>query len=249
MSNARTIAIVQSSYIPWRGYFDLIRAADTFIILDDVQFTKRDWRSRNCIKTANGLQWLSIPVLTKGRRFQRILETEVAGAWADAHWQNIRHAYAKAPWFESYGAELHAAYQEAAGLARLSEVNLLLLRKLCALLEITTPLVSSHDLLPLEELDAMDSSTRLARLAERAGGALYLSGPSARAYLDANPFASRGIEVRFVDYGAYPEYQQRHGPFEPAVSVIDLLFNVGKHAREYMVDLRSNSVPLERVAQ
>jgi len=249
MPNARTIAIVQSSYIPWRGYFDLIRAADTFIILDDVQFTKRDWRSRNCIKTANGVQWLSVPVLTKGRRFQRILEAQVAGEWADAHWQNIRHAYAKAPWFEHYGAELHAAYQEVAGLARLSEVNLLLLRKLCALLGITTPLVFSYELLPLEALDAMDSSTRLARLTERAGGTLYLSGPSARAYLDPKPFASRGIEVRFVDYGAYPEYQQRHGPFEPAVSAIDLLFNVGEQAREYMVDLRRNSAPLEQAVQ
>src|SRR5262245_18843047 len=91
----KSVAIVQSSYIPWKGYFDLIRAADEFILLDDVQFTKRDWRSRNRIKTKDGLHWLSIPVLTKGRYDQRISDTTIADAsWSERHWHTIHNAYA-----------------------------------------------------------------------------------------------------------------------------------------------------------
>jgi len=244
MSKVKTVAIVQSSYIPWRGYFDLIRAADLFVLLDDVQFTKRDWRSRNCIKTANGVSWLSVPALTKGRRFQRILETEVANReWAATHWESIRHAYGKAPFFDAYNVPLSEAYREAAKLSRLSDVNTLLLRRLSELLGIGTPLVFSHEILSLQELDAMDSSTRLARLTEAVGGKVYLSGPSARDYLVADPFLARNIEVRFVDYGGYPQYLQRQGRFEPAVSAIDLLFNVGAQAQEYMIDLASRATP------
>jgi hypothetical protein len=245
MSKVKTVAIVQSSYIPWRGYFDLIRAADCFVLLDDVQFTKRDWRSRNCIKTANGVAWLSVPALTKGRRFQRILETEVANReWPVTHWESIRHAYSKAPFFEAYKAPLSEVYREAATLPRLSDVNALLLRRLSELLGIGTPLVFSHEILSLQELDAADSSTRLARLTEAVGGSVYLSGPSARDYLVGDPFFARNIDVRFVDYGGYPQYLQRHGQFEPAVSAVDLLFNVGARAQEYMVDLASRSTPL-----
>jgi hypothetical protein len=96
----KRVAIVQSSYIPWKGYFDLIRAVDEFVLYDDVQFTKRDWRSRNRIKSAHGLLWLSVPVSVKGRFKQRICDTEISErGWGEKHWRAIRHAYARAPNF------------------------------------------------------------------------------------------------------------------------------------------------------
>jgi hypothetical protein len=107
----KRVAIVQSSYIPWKGYFDLIRAADEFILLDDVQFTKRDWRSRNRIKTKDGPSWLTIPVHTKGKYQQTIAETAVSDAeWSRRHWQTIRGAYARAPYFEAYAGPFAALY-------------------------------------------------------------------------------------------------------------------------------------------
>src|SRR4030095_6284230 len=99
MSRKR-VAIVQSSYIPWKGYFDLIRASDEFILLDDVQFTKRDWRSRNRIKTQRGPAWLTIPVRTKGLYKQLIQDTYVSDVrWGEAHWATLRASYARAPFF------------------------------------------------------------------------------------------------------------------------------------------------------
>ena len=106
---------MQSSYIPWKGYFDLIRAADEFILLDDVQFTKRDWRSRNRIKTKDGLSWLTIPVHSKGRFEQRIMDTTISDpSWAERHWQTIQGAYARAPFFETYAPHVRALYEQAA---------------------------------------------------------------------------------------------------------------------------------------
>ena len=120
----RRVAIVQSSYIPWKGYFDLIRAADEFILLDDVQFTKRDWRSRNRIKTKDGLHWLSIPVHTKGRYEQRILDATVSDpSWAVRHWQTIQGAYARAPHFAGEAARCLGTAGEAANHNRPSHVG------------------------------------------------------------------------------------------------------------------------------
>jgi hypothetical protein len=141
----KRVAIVQSNYIPWKGYFDLIAAVDEFILLDDVQYTKRDWRNRNLIKTAQGAQWLTIPVANKGRQMQLIDETEVSEPWAEQHWARIRHSYGKAPFFGTYESPLAGLYEAAAGLKQLSDINRLFLEGLCKLLNIGTPLVRSRD--------------------------------------------------------------------------------------------------------
>src|SRR5438046_4323553 len=95
---ARKAAIVQSNYIPWKGYFDLIRRVDEFILYDDVQYTRRDWRNRNLIKTPQGLRWLTIPVEVKGKYYQSIRDTKIADpVWAASHWQTIVHNYGRAP--------------------------------------------------------------------------------------------------------------------------------------------------------
>jgi len=228
----KRVAIVQSSYIPWKGYFDLIRAADEFILLDEVQFTKRDWRSRNRIKTKDGLLWLSIPVHTKGRYEQRILDTTTADpSWSRRHWQTIRSAYARVPHFEQYAPYFEPLYETPVS-DRLSDVNHALIVAACRALGVTTPIRWSGEYGPRE-----GRNERLVDLCVKAGATDYLSGPSARDYIDERAFAAAGVAVHFVDYSGYPEYSQPHGPFEHAVSVLDLLFSTGPQAVTYMKDL------------
>jgi hypothetical protein len=228
----KCVAIVQSSYIPWKGYFDLIRAADEFILLDDVQFTKRDWRSRNRIKTKDGLHWLTIPVHTKGRYEQRIMDTMISdSSWSTRHWQTIHNAYARAPFFDAYAAPLRSFYETPVS-DRLSDVNRALIELMCSALGIATTITWSSEYHPRE-----GRNERLIDLCVKAGATDYLSGPSARGYVDEAAFAEAGVTVHFVDYSGYPEYPQPYPPFEHAVSALDLIFNTGPRASEYLKDL------------
>jgi hypothetical protein len=227
----KTVAIVQSNYIPWKGYFDLIRSADEFVLYDDAQYTRRDWRNRNRIKTADGVQWLTIPVEVKGKYLQRIRDTKVSDrAWAENHWTRLRHAYAKAPHFRGHEELFAGLYARAAGLEHLSTINELFIRAVCRVLGIATRITDSSAYSP----DNPDPTGRLLDICRRAGATEYLSGPAAKAYLDEGLFRRAGVTVRYMDYAGYPEYPQLHGPFDHAVSVLDLLFMTGPRAAEYL---------------
>ncbi len=230
MTDQRRVVILQSSYLPWKGYFDLVNLADEFVLLDDVQYTRRDWRNRNRIKTAGGVRWLTIPVVTKGRYLQCIDQVRVSDiTWRDRHLLTINQAYARAPYYHSYSSWLRSLYLDVDG-SRLSEINRRLLEAVCEQLGITTRMTWSSD----HGVEPGDPSERLAALVHAVGGQEYVSGPAARAYLRFEPFEQRGISVRFVDYGGYPEYPQIHGPFEHRVSILDLLLNVGDATPRYM---------------
>lgn len=227
--SGKTVAIVQSCYIPWKGYFDLIREADEFILFDDRQFTRRDWRNRNRIKTAQGVTWLTVPVEVKGRYLQRIDETRVSdGQWAKKHWRTLEHAYASAPGFGEYG-ERFASLYDTMDDERLSAINRRLLDEVCDVLRIETQLSWSTDY----DVEG-DRTQRLVELCQAAGADVYLSGPRARAYLEERLFADAGIVVRFFDYDGYPEYPQLHPPFVHEVTVLDLIFNTGASAPQYL---------------
>lgn len=229
MPDTKRVAIVQSSYIPWRGYFDLIAAVDEFVLLDDVQYTRRDWRNRNKIKTAQGPCWLTIPVASKGRYHQTIRETKISDPrWGEKHWKTIRACYGAAAGFERYGARFEELYLGATD-ESLSAVNRCFLEAVCAMLGLRTRLVDSADY----EL-ADGKSERLIDICRQAGASEYLSGPAARSYLDEELFAAAGIRVRWADYSGYREYRQLHGPFEPALSVVDLILNEGAAARGFL---------------
>jgi hypothetical protein len=225
----KTVAIVQSSYIPWKGYFDLIGLADEFIIYDDAQYTRRDWRNRNLIKTADGPKWLTIPVDVKGKYHQRICETRVADSnWASRHWKTIVHNYAAAPYFGQYRDDFERLY-----LGReepmLSAINHRFLAAVCSMLGIETPMKWSMD------YGGNGAKTeRLVGLCKRAGATAYLTGPRARDYLDETAFREAGIAVKYMDYSGYPEYPQLHPPFEHQVTVVDLILNTGEAAPRYL---------------
>jgi hypothetical protein len=228
-------AILQSNYIPWKGYFDMINDVDHFVLFDDVQYTRRDWRNRNKVKTERGLQWLTIPVEAKGKYDQKIKETKVAnGDWAEDHWQTIRHVYRKAPFFLQYKPFFEDLYKQAAELEYLSQVNYLFIKAICGELGITTHLHWSESFQLAEE-----KSERLLSICEQLGVQEYVSGPAAKDYLDDNLFTQRGLSVHWYSYAGYPEYDQLYPPFEHGVSIIDLLVQAGPKARQYLQMERS----------
>jgi hypothetical protein len=225
----KRVAIVQSNYIPWKGYFDLLNSVDEFVLYDDMQFTRRDWRNRNLIKTPRGAQWLTIPVAVKGRYMQKICETRISEPdWGARHWSTLVHNYAKAPFFELYRPVFEPLYHQGEDL--LSKVNFVFLRAICGILGIATRISWSMDYRPLKE----GKTERLVDLCKRAGGTHYVSGPAARDYIDVRRFKEAGIALSFFDYSGYPEYPQRFGDFEHHVTVLDLLFNTGPQAPRFM---------------
>lgn len=226
----KKVAILQSNYIPWKGYFDIIGLVDEFIVLDSVQYTRRDWRNRNLIKTRDGLKWLTIPVNVKGKFLQRIDETTVQdGEWAELHWKSLCHQYGHAPYFSLYRERLAGLYQRAATQKLLSEINLMFIEEICSLVGISTRLSSDADYELVE-----GKNERLLHLCRQAGGEIYLSGPAARGYIDEAFFAAGGVRVEWMDYCGYPDYPQLYLPFEHGVTMLDLLFNVGPAAGQYM---------------
>ncbi|NBU63614.1 MAG: hypothetical protein EBS29_03805 [Chloroflexia bacterium] len=225
----KTIAIVQSNYIPWKGYFDLIARVDEFILYDDMQYTRRDWRNRNLIKTAQGPQWLTIPVDVKGKYFQRINETHISDAnWAEVHWKSIVHTYARAPFFAQYKDIFQQLYTTVP-FPLLSEVNYHFISAICQILGITTKISWSSD------YTLVDGKTeRLVGLCQSTNATHYISGPAARDYIIDELFSEAHITLEYADYSGYPVYPQLYGEFTHGVSVIDLIFNAGPQATTYM---------------
>ena len=224
------VVILQSNYIPWRGYFDLIGLADVFVLYDEVQYTKNDWRNRNRVRTANGAVWLTVPVRTNNRFGQRIRDTRIADRrWAAKHWRTLSQAYAKAAHFEAYRSLFARLYGEAAEIADLSTVNRHFLDAICGVLGIDTPMVRS-EALP----GRVGQTERLVDICRALEATCYLTGPAARDYLDERQFADAGIAVDYMDYAGYRPYPQCHGGYDARLSIVDLLFNVGDAAAGYL---------------
>ena len=221
-------AILQSNYIPWKGYFDLMNSADVFIIYDEVQYTKNDWRNRNRIKTANGIIWLTIPV-RQNKLAQRIIDTEVVNNdWRKKHWNSILMSYSKAPFFKQYGAQFEDLYLNSKE-TLLSKINHQFFITINNILNIKTELLWSQDLQLIE-----GKTERLVDLCEKVGATEYISGPAAKDYLDVDQFLNKNLKVSWMDYSSYPEYTQLNPPFEHYVSVLDLIFNEGNKAPDFM---------------
>ncbi|WP_460121724.1 WbqC family protein [Pseudomonas sp. H3_G09] len=225
----KKIAILQSNYIPWKGYFDMIAAVDEFILFDDMQYTRRDWRNRNQIKTPQGIQWLTVPVSVKGKYHQTIRETKIDGTdWAEAHWRTLQQNYRRAPHFAEIAQWLEPLYLQES-YTHLSQLNRSLIEAICRYLSIKTKISNSWD------YTFEDGKTeRLVDLCVKAGGGEYISGPAARDYIDEGLFSASGVKLSWFDYAGYPEYPQMWGEFAHGVTMLDLLFNCGRDAPRYM---------------
>ena len=224
LTAGRRVAVLQSNYIPWKGYFDIIHDVDLFVFYDDNQYTPRDWRNRNRIKTASGPQWLTVPVGSHRNRL--IHDVDIPDpAWQEKHYQTLRQNYAKSPHFERYRAWLEHIYLGQRW-SNLSQLNQATVEHVASeFLGIRTQFADSRAYAAQgQKLDKMVD------LVVRVGASTYLSGPAAKEYIVPDRFAEAGIALEWKDYSGYPEYPQRFGPFEHGVSVLDLLFNTGADA-------------------
>jgi WbqC-like protein family len=214
--------VLQSNYLPWRGYFDLIQCADIFVYYDEVQYTKNDWRNRNRIRSKNGTHWLTIPI-DHGAVKQKVSEVRLPeSSWQQAHFKSLYYSYRPAPYFRQIEPLLNEFYK-ARMWTLLAELNRYCIESIAGMLGITTRFVDSRSFL-------MDGNrvTRLVSLLQQIGATEYLSGPSARTYLTGSEavFEQAGIRVLFKSYAGYPDYPQLRAPFDPQVSILDVLANV-----------------------
>ncbi len=231
MSDKHTVVVLQPSYIPWRGYFDLIRRANTFVFYDDVQFDKHGWRNRNRIKTAGGLSWLSIPVHARGAVSEHLtidkIEIDDRSNWRRKHLESIRHAYSRAPYFEETMAFLTSAFEPRTRL--LAEFTIGLTESIAHRLGLAASFRRSS------EIPVSGSKTdRLVATLQALETTHYISGPSARSYIEPEQFARAGIELEYIDYD-YEPYPQLHGAFEPQTSIVDLLMMTGDQAPFHLI--------------
>lgn len=223
----KKVAIVQSNYIPWKGYFDMIAAVDEFIIYDDMQFTKNDWRNRNKIKTPKGVEWLSVPVGQDiGRRIRDVELPDIR--WQEKHWRTLEYNYRRALHFEEVAILFEPLYRKCRH-AHLSSLNREFIVAVCAYLGIATKISNSWDYMLVD-----GKTERIADLCAQAGGTEYITGPSAKDYIEDRLFTERGINLRWFNYDGYPEYPQLWGEFTHGVSILDLLFNCGEDSPRYM---------------
>ena len=225
----KKVAILQSNYIPWKGYFDMIAVVDEFILYDDIQYTRRDWRNRNQIKTPQGVQWLTVPVQVKGKYDQKIKDTLIDGSeWAMAHWKALAQNYRRAPHFDEIAVWLEPLYI-AESYTHISQLNRCFIEAICRYLDIKTVISNSRDYTLLD-----GKTERLADLCMQAGGTEYISGPAARDYVAEKVFTDMGLKLTWFDYIGYPEYPQLWGQFSHGVTILDLLFNCGKESPRFM---------------
>lgn len=214
----KKIIITQSNYIPWKGYFDAINTVDEIVLYDDMQYTKRDWRNRNLIKTPNGLKWLSIPVEVKGKFFQSINETKISQPdWNYKHWALIKQNYSKSPYYKEYKDIIEELYLECST-QYLSEINYHFLKGFCELLGITTRFRLSSEFKLAE-----GRTERLVDICNKMDATDYYSGPAAKSYMDENMFKQNNINIHYLDYTGYPVYDQNYGDFNHGVSILDLI--------------------------
>lgn len=229
------VAISQSNYIPWVGYFYLIKSAESFVFLESVQYTKRDWRNRNLIKTPQGSLWMSIPVESMPyKEFQSISDMTFKDAeWSNYHLKVLERNYKKSNGFKEVFPILQALYKFQT--SSLSEFNTHSIKTIARLMDIETNFDIDSNILPIYELRTLSSSERLATIVKRLGGSTYLTTPNAQAYLDVSAFKSLDIAIEWITYPKFDSYPQLWGNFIENLSVIDLLFNLGTAgSREYL---------------
>lgn len=225
----KKILITQSNYIPWKGYFDAMNLVDEVILYDSVQFTKRDWRNRNLIKSSKGLKWLTIPVDVKGKFHQSIFETKISNIdWNRKHWDIIKQNYSKSPYFGEYKdliEDLYLGCKE----QFLSIINYRFLTAINKILEVDTPIKFSS------EFELVEGRTnRLVDICKKNTATDYFTGPSAKNYIDESLFLDENINLHYLDNSNYPDYDQLYEPFNHGVTILDLIFNTGPNAKKFM---------------
>ncbi|MGV3278669.1 WbqC family protein [Rickettsiales bacterium LUAb2] len=222
----KKIAIFQSSYIPWKGTFDIMNKVDIFVFFEDVQFTKKNWRTRNKIKTTGGSKWLTVPVKNDNLLDKKIYEVEISQEedWQINHYNAIANSYAKAKFFKEYKYLLDEIYLQKKW-TNLSEFNIFTNKLIAKTLGIKVEFANSKDL-------AITSSKtdKVVDICKAFNANYLLNGPTAKEYTEEDKLLAAAIEVEYMDYTKYPEYTQLNGEFEHNVTILDVIFNCGPEA-------------------
>jgi len=225
------VSIHQPQYLPWLGYFDKIDRADVFVLLDNVQFKKNEWQNRNKIKTAQGWQWLTVPVLYQFPQLISEVEINKRDNWQHRQKQAVLSNYRKAPFWgtlEGFFDEIFSSDWK-----YISALNIFVVRRLTELLGITTPLFVASEIGNFPE----EPDDRLIAITKHFGADTYLAGSGGRDYMNLEKYKDNGIRVLFQEFH-HPEYRQLFGAFEPFLSVVDLIFN---HGQESLQIIRGTS--------
>ncbi|MBI4647274.1 MAG: WbqC family protein [Bacteroidia bacterium] len=224
----KKIAAIQSNYIPWKGYFDIINSVDAFIIYDHVQYTKNDWRNRNKIKTHQGIKWITIPVSSRfGAKIHEVFC--INNNWRKKHLNMIKYEYNKAGFYKEFIDFFEKLYLSSDE-TNLSKINFSFIASICQILDIKTKIVNSLDFNLVG-----DKIECLVELCKLFNANVYLSGPRGRGYLNEKLFKDENIDVIYMNYSGYKEYNQLFPPFDHFVSIIDLIFCEGKNAKKFML--------------
>lgn len=213
--------ILQSNYIPWKGYFDLINDCDVFIFYDIVKYTKNDWRNRNTIYTKNGKQWLSIPIAADAVNL-KIEEVQLTQNWQESHFKSLYLGYKKAPYFNQLEILINDFLVEKKW-ETLSELNQYLIKKIAGRLGCQTRFVNANEHNP-----SGTKVEKLIDLLQKVNADEYISGMAAKEYIDKEMhlFDGHNIKLTFKTYPLYPVYKQLKEPFENSVSIVDLIANI-----------------------
>jgi len=222
------IAILQSNYIPWKGYFHIIQKADQFVFLDTAQYTQRDWRNRNKIKSPDGDLWLTVP--TNGTQSTRICDVKIdnCNKWYQDHFKTIRSNYKKCKYFDFYYNFIENLYLKREW-ENLWELNQFLIKGISRMLDITTKFHNSFDFELIE-----GKNEKIISIIKQLGGDHYITGPAAKNYIDPELFEKNEIYLEYMNYTEYPKYDQPWGKFNHQVSILDLLFCTGLNASKFI---------------
>jgi len=223
------VGMIQSNYLPWRGYFDFIASCDVFVFHDDLQYTKQDWRNRNKVKMPGGTQWITVPVrnVTTDTAIDRA-EIDNSVAWIYRHAQALEGSLGGAPFYRDASAlfaEITTRFKT------IAELNQALIRSLCLYLGVTTTLINARSLGCIGK-----KTEKILAICRVLGATSYLSGPAARQYLDVDLLNRNGIEVEWKEYNYLP-YRQTHGAYDGYVTVLDLIANLGPEARNHITSI------------
>ena len=226
------VIITQSNYIPWKGYFSVMKDATHFVVYDDMQYTKRDWRNRNILITPQGPKWLSIPINVKGKFHQKINEAKISDKdWAKKHWNFIEANYRKAPYFSYYKKEFSELYNQQES-NFLTDINLSFIKKINELLNIEIEIIDSREF----ELKG-DKTEKLLNICLDLEAGEYFTGPAAKDYFNEEIFNEKNIKVTYNSHDSYPQYKQMWSGFNHHVSVLDTLFNVGPDIQTFITNI------------
>ena len=224
----KKVAIIQSSYVPWKGYFHIIKKVDYFVFLDSVQYNRRNWRNRNLIKTPQGLKWLSVP--NNGTQSMKIKDVKIDNSrqWNAKHFKTLVNSYRKCRHFEDYYDFIKKTFLQIKW-RNLSELNQYFIKEISKFLRIETIFLDADEFEQKSE-----KNENIISILTQLQANYYLTGPTAKSYLDLNKFQKNDITVEFMNYPDYPIYRQPWGKFEQQVSILDLLFCEGEDAPNFI---------------